>query len=74
MTDKTREAVEHLVVQFACQIGELGNGRFVRNIFDRCVAIQCNRLAELSKPSKEELQTFMPTDIPTQEQIIQYLL
>ncbi len=71
---KTLEAVRHLVNQFERQIGELGNGRFVRNIFDRCVAIQCNRLAALAKPSKEELKTFLPADVPTHEQLAQYLL
>ena len=73
-SDKTLDAVQHLVKQFKDQIGELGNGRFVRNIFDRCVAIQCNRLAALTKPSKKDLKTFLPTDIPTHEQLSQYLL
>jgi ATP-dependent Clp protease ATP-binding subunit ClpA len=73
-SDKTLESMRHLVNQFEHQVGELGNGRFVRNIFDRCVAIQCNRLAALTKPSKEDLKTFLPTDIPTYEQLAQYLL
>jgi hypothetical protein len=66
--------VQDLVKQFESQIGELGNGRFVRNIFDRCVAIQCNRLAALAKPSKEDLKTFLPGDVPTHDQLAQYLL
>ncbi|MCC5635221.1 AAA family ATPase [Nostoc sp. CHAB 5844] len=74
LSEKTLEAVRHLVNQFEHQIGELGNGRFVRNIFDRCVAIQCNRLAKLAKPSKNDLKTFLPADIPTHEQLAQYLL
>lgn len=73
-SDKTLEAVKHLVKHFEGRIGELGNGRFVRNIFDRCVALQCNRLALLAKPSKKDLKTFLPTDIPTYEQLAQYLL
>jgi stage V sporulation protein K len=73
-SDKTLESVRHLVNQFEHQVGELGNGRFVRNIFDRCVAIQCNRLAALAKPTKEDLKTFLPTDIPTHEQLAQSLL
>ena len=71
---KTLEAVRELVSQFEAQVGELGNGRFVRNIFDRCVANQCNRLAASKKPSKKDLKTFLPDDIPTHEQITQYLL
>lgn len=73
-SDKTLDAVQHLVKQFEEQIGELGNGRFVRNIFDRCIASQCNRLAALTKPSKQDLKTLLPTDIPTREQLAQYLL
>lgn len=72
--DETLDAVKHLVKQFETQIGELGNGRFVRNVFDRCVAIQCNRLAETTKPSRQDLKTFLPADIPTPEQLTQYLL
>lgn len=74
LSDKTLKAVQDLVKQFESQIGELGNGRFVRNIFDRCVAIQCNRLAALAKPSKEDLKTFLPADVPTHDQLAQYLL
>jgi hypothetical protein len=62
------------VNQFEHQIGELGNGRFVRNIFDRCIAIQCNRLAALAQPSKIDLKTFQPADVPTHEQLAQYLV
>jgi SpoVK/Ycf46/Vps4 family AAA+-type ATPase len=72
LSDKTLKAVQDLVKQFESQIGELGNGRFVRNIFDRCVAIQCNRLAALAKPSKEDLKTFLPGDVPTHDQLAQY--
>ena len=73
-SDKTLEAVEYLLKHFEDRIGELGNGRFVRNIFDRCVAIQCNRLAALTKPSKKDLKTFLPTDIPSREQLAQCLV
>lgn len=74
ISDQTLEAFNHLMNQFEDQIGELGNGRFVRNVFDRCIAIQCNRLAVLSKPSTEDLKTFLPDDIPTPEQIVESLL
>ncbi len=74
LSDETLKAVQELVQQFETQVGELGNGRFVRNIFDRCVAIQCNRLAALAKPSKDDLKTFLPADVPTHEQLAQYLL
>lgn len=54
-----------LLAKFTDRIGELGNGRFVRNIFDRCIANQCNRLAAMVKPSPEALKTFLIEDIPT---------
>jgi stage V sporulation protein K len=62
-----------LVSSFIEQIGELGNGRFVRNIFDRCIANQCNRLAALSQPSPEQLKTLIATDVPDREQLLRYL-
>jgi len=73
-SSKMLESVRYLFDQFEEQVGTLGNGRFVRNIFDRCVASQCNRLAALKKPSKKDLKTFLPDDIPTAEQLAQYLL
>lgn len=74
ISEKALEAFSRLVNQFEPQIGELGNGRFVRNIFDRCIAIQSNRLAALSHPSTEELKTFLSEDIPTHEQMVQSLV
>ena len=62
-----------LVYDFADRIGELGNGRFVRNIFDRCIANQCNRLAAMLKPAPEDLKTFLAEDVPDRSQLIQYL-
>jgi stage V sporulation protein K len=62
-----------LVSEFTDRIGELGNGRFVRNIFDRCIANQCNRLAAMLKPAPEDLKTFLAEDVPDRSQLIQYL-
>jgi stage V sporulation protein K len=63
----------NLVTEFTDRIGELGNGRFVRNIFDRCIANQCNRLAAMAEPSHKDLQTFLAADIPDRSQLIEYL-
>lgn len=41
-----------------------GNGRLVRNIFDKTVEKQANRLSKLSNLSKEMLMTIAPEDIP----------
>jgi SpoVK/Ycf46/Vps4 family AAA+-type ATPase len=73
-SENTLESVRNLVNQFEHQVGELGNGRFVRNIFDRCIANQCNRLAALNQLTKEDLKTFLSADIPTYEQLKQALL
>ncbi len=60
-------------MEFEPRIGELGNGRFVKNIFDRCIAIQCNRLAVTLNPSKDDLTAFLVTDIPSVEQLEAHL-
>lgn len=74
LSKQTLKSMRHLIRQYETQIGELGNGRFVRNLFDRCVAMQCGRLAALARPTKDDLRTFLPADIPTQEQLTQSLL
>jgi stage V sporulation protein K len=71
---ETLESVHQLVLGFEARIGELGNGRFMKNVFDRCIAIQCNRLAVSSNPSKNDLITFMASDVPTQKQLEEYLV
>jgi stage V sporulation protein K len=73
ISTETLEAIRGLVMEFEPRIGELGNGRFVKNIFDRCIAIQCNRLAVTVSPSKEDLMTFLAADIPNVEQLEAYL-
>lgn len=74
VSEATLERIKDLVEGFTERIGELGNGRFVRNIFDRCIANQCNRLALLSKPSEQDLKTFQPEDVPSQEQLREFLV
>jgi hypothetical protein len=71
---ETLAAVECLVREFEPRIGELGNGRFIQNVFDRCIALQCNRLATIANPSKIDLTTFLVTDIPTSKQLAEYLV
>lgn len=41
-----------------------GNGRSVRNAFERTIMRQSSRLAYVRKPSQKELQTLEATDIP----------
>ena len=73
LDDSILPIFSNLVTEFTDRIGELGNGRFVRNIFDRCIANQCNRLAAMVKPSPKDLKTFLVEDIPARSQLIQYL-
>ncbi|MCQ2406279.1 MAG: AAA family ATPase [Oscillospiraceae bacterium] len=41
-----------------------GNGRDVRNIFEKMIVEQANRLASVEAPSKEELMEIRKSDIP----------
>ena len=64
---------QELLRCFEDRIGELGNGRFIRNIFDRCFAAQCNRLAQQETVSKEDLTAIEADDIPTPEDLQKFL-
>lgn len=50
-----------------------GNARVVRNLFEKCVQHQANRIIKLKKTPKKTLKTFTEEDIPepkeTQEQV-----
>ena len=63
----TAEAVQraaNLFTEIHANKGEqFGNGRTVRNMFDRCVLNHSRRLASKRKPSRKELQTIVQTDI-----------
>ncbi|MDJ0732885.1 MAG: AAA family ATPase [Nostocaceae cyanobacterium] len=41
-----------------------GNGRLVRNIFDKTIEKQANRVVKLSELSKEKIMAILPEDIP----------
>lgn len=42
---------------------KFGNGRYVRNLFEKAIQLQANRLEALSDPSGEELMTLTEKDI-----------
>lgn len=46
--------------------GRFGNGRGVRNLFERAVANHANRLSSLTDPTLEELKELVVADMPTQ--------
>lgn len=41
-----------------------GNGRFVRNIFEKTLSLQADRLSTIDRPTKKQLQTIENNDIP----------
>ncbi|OUL25798.1 AAA family ATPase [Nostoc sp. RF31YmG] len=43
---------------------KFGNGRLVRNIFEKSIEKQANRLVKISEVSKEMMMKIMPEDIP----------
>jgi hypothetical protein len=57
---KLREVV---TTAFANREKSFGNGRFVRNIFEKTLETQANRIASLSSLTKEILITITPEDI-----------
>ena len=48
-----------------CDQSEFGNGRDVRNLFERTLTAQANRLAGFSHPSRDDLSLLHTTDIQT---------
>ena len=42
---------------------DFGNARGIRNVFERIVTNQANRLVSLGEPSLEQLKTILPEDV-----------
>lgn len=51
-----KETIENKPLNF-------GNGRFVRNIFEKAIQNQATRLSQISNPSIQDLQTLLPVDL-----------
>lgn len=64
----SEEAKEKLVDTFELLYAEkdesFGNARVVRNLFEKCVQNQANRIVKLKKISNKVLKTFIEEDIP----------
>ncbi|TDO83836.1 SpoVK/Ycf46/Vps4 family AAA+-type ATPase [Flavobacterium chryseum] len=64
----SEEAKEKLVDTFELLYAEkdesFGNARVVRNLFEKCVQNQANRIVKLKKISNKVLKTFTEEDIP----------
>lgn len=63
--DETLAAVRALLARQPRGKG-FGNGRLVRNLFERAVAQQASRVVTLDDPTDAELCTLTPEDIPTE--------
>lgn len=65
LTKEAHEKARKLFAKIHENKGEqFGNGRSVRNMFDRCVLNHSRRLASNRNPTKKELQTLYQADIP----------
>jgi hypothetical protein len=53
-----------LSAAYACRDGSFGNGRFVRNYFERALERQADRLAPFAELTAEMLSTIEETDLP----------
>jgi SpoVK/Ycf46/Vps4 family AAA+-type ATPase len=56
-----------LSANHAARSTTFGNGRAVRNMFERTLALQADRLASLPSPTRDDLCTITAADIPTGE-------
>ncbi len=67
LTDATRETLKKLFNDlYEHRDRSFGNARIVRNLFEKSIERQANRLAVLSSFTDELLTTLLPEDIPTQ--------
>lgn len=65
LTVEAREKLLHLFEElYVNRDRTFGNGRLVRNLFEKTIEKQANRLAVLSSLTDEVLTTLLPEDIP----------
>jgi len=63
-TDGSKFKIELLIEQLYYQKFFKDNGRSVRNLFDKILIKQSNRLSKLKIPTNDDLMTIKPEDIP----------
>ena len=65
-TEDAREKLAELITSFHALRGrDFGNGRFVRNVFERIVQKQADRLATVAELTEDILCEIRPEDIPS---------
>jgi SpoVK/Ycf46/Vps4 family AAA+-type ATPase len=62
--DAEKKVREVVTIAYASRDKSFGNARFVRNLFEKTIEMQANRLAILNSNSKEILTTIIAEDIP----------
>lgn len=69
VTDQARLKLNKLITGYHQTRGRsFGNGRLVRNLFEKIIEEQANRLAEIPELSDEMLSTITAEDIPEREE------
>ncbi|GDX11598.1 hypothetical protein LBMAG57_33700 [Verrucomicrobiota bacterium] len=63
--DFAQKLAPMLVERFKERGSNFGNGRMVRNLFEKIVGNHANRVAALSNPSVNALENLMPEDLPS---------
>jgi AAA+ superfamily predicted ATPase len=64
ITPSFKSSLESLCQLMIARKGEnFGNGRTIRNLFERCVSNQANRVVAINNPSHEELIEFLDGDL-----------
>ncbi|MFP4378255.1 MAG: AAA family ATPase [Spirochaetales bacterium] len=70
LTGPARKAVLSVLTEFYERRGKsFGNGRFVRNLFERMVERQANRIASVTPLTEQVLCALTKADVPTHEEL-----
>jgi SpoVK/Ycf46/Vps4 family AAA+-type ATPase len=70
LTGPGRKAVLNLLSEFYDRRGKsFGNGRFVRNLFERMVEQQANRIASITPLTEQVLCALTKADVPSREEM-----
>lgn len=68
-TDAATKAQELFTISTLTATAAFGNARLARNVFERAVAAQANRLANLASPTRAELCSLTAADIPDSQDL-----
>ena len=66
-SDAEQKALALVTAQYAQRDATFGNGRLVRNIFERTMARSADRLAAVANPTREQLCAIEAVDLPEGE-------